>query len=116
LNLNYNFHRGVQNWSTNGWTVQEQCNLAAAVQEQFEIQVDMIMLKAKQLTNADSLVYMGGCAMNSRANKNVVKQWKYIWSLPNPGDPSSSIGAVAYHNKQRIRKQWAPVNHIAINV
>lgn len=116
LNLSYNFHRGVNNWSSANWTVQEQCDLAAAVQEQFEIQIDMIMLKARQLTNADSLVYMGGCAMNSQANKNVVKQWKYVWSLPNPGDPSSSIGAVAYHSKQRISRHWGPVKHIAINV
>jgi hypothetical protein len=36
--------------------------------------------------------------------------------LPNPGDPSSSIGAVAYHNKQRIYHQWDPVKHIAINL
>jgi len=118
LQLDYNFHRGVQNWDVGGWTVQDQCNLAAAVQERFEIQIDKVMYRAKQLTNADCLVYMGGCAMNSAANKNKVEpKFKYIWSLPNPGDPSSSIGAVAYHTRQRIwRTDWAPVKHIAINV
>ena len=118
LHLEYNFHRGVQNWDIGGWTVQDQCNLAAAVQERFEIQIARIMYRAKQLTNADCLVYMGGCAMNSAANKTIVEpKFKYIWSLPNPGDPSSSIGAVAYHTRQRIwRTDWAPVKHIAINV
>ena len=118
LHLDYNFHCGVQNWGIGGWTVEDQCNLAAAVQERFEIQVAAVMHKAKVLTNADCLVYMGGCAMNSAANKNEVEpKFKYIWSLPNPGDPSSSIGAVAYHTKQRIwRNDWAPVKHIAINV
>ena len=118
VNLKYNFHRGVQNWAIGGWTVEDQCNLAASVQEQFEIEISKVMRKARQLTNADCLVYMGGCAMNSRANKNEVEpMFKYRWSLPNPGDPSSSIGAVAYHTKHRVwRNDWAPVKHIAINV
>jgi predicted NodU family carbamoyl transferase len=98
--------------------VQDQCNLAAAVQERFEIEIAKVMLKAKQLTGADCLVYMGGCAMNSQANKHEVEpRFKYIWSLPDPGDASSSIGAVAYHTKHRIwRNDWAPVKHIAIKV
>jgi carbamoyltransferase len=115
VNLKYNFHRGVQNWAIGGWTVEDQCNLAAAVQERFEIEVSMVMRKAKQLTNADCLVYMGGCAMNSRANRNEVEPlFKYRWSLPNPGDPSSSIGAVAYHTRHRIWRDWGPVKHIEI--
>ena len=117
VNLDYNFHRGVRNWSNELMTLQEQCDLAAAVQERFEIEVAKVMYKAKDLTRADSLVYMGGCAMNSAANKNEVEpKFKYIWSFPHPGDASSSIGAVLYHTKQRIYKDWAPVKHIAIKV
>jgi predicted NodU family carbamoyl transferase len=118
VDLDYNFHRGVQNWTINEWTVQDQCNLAAAVQERFEIEVAKVMHKAKSLTSADCLVYMGGCAMNSAANhREVEPKFKYIWSLPNPGDPSSSIGAVTYHTKQRVwRDDWAPIKHIAIKV
>jgi carbamoyltransferase len=117
LELKYNFHRGVQNWGIGGWTVQDQCNLAAAVQERFEIQIASVMYKAKDLTRADCLVYMGGCAMNSAANKNEVeRKFKYRWSLPNPGDPSSAMGAVMYHTKQRVWQDWGPVKHIAINV
>jgi carbamoyltransferase len=115
--LDYNFHRGVSNWSPEPASIQEQCDIAAAVQERFEIEIYKVMYKAKTLTNADCLVYMGGCAMNSAANKRFVEpEFKYIWSLSNPGDPSSSMGAVLYHTKQRIRKDWAPVKHIAINV
>jgi len=119
LDLNTNFHRGVLHWDHNQLTtLQEQCDLAAAVQRVFEDQVRMIMLEARKLVNTDCLVYMGGCAMNSDANKRFVEPaFKYRWSLPNPGDPSSAIGAVAYHTKQRVRKtDWAPVKHIAINV
>jgi carbamoyltransferase len=118
VELAYNFHRGVGNWDIGGWTVPDQCNLAAAVQERFEIEISKVMRLAKRLTDADCLVYMGGCAMNSAANKNEVEPvFKYRWSLPNPGDPSSSIGAVLYHTKQRVwRDDWAPVKHIAINI
>jgi len=118
VELTYNFHRGVQNWAIGGWTVEDQCNLAAAVQERFEIEVAKVMRKARQLTGADCLVYMGGCAMNSQANRNEVEpMFKYRWSLAQPGDPSSSIGAVTYHTKQRVwRNDWAPVKHIAINI
>jgi carbamoyltransferase len=118
IDLEYNFHRGVGHWEDNQLdTLQAQCNLAAAVQERFEIEVSKVMRLAKTLTNSDCLVYMGGCAMNSQANKNEVEPlFKYIWSLPNPGDPSSSIGAVAYHTKQRVWDyRWDPVKHIAIN-
>jgi predicted NodU family carbamoyl transferase len=84
----------------------------------FEEQIELIMNKAKELTDSDCLVYMGGCAMNSKANKTVVKpMFKYIWSLPNPGDPSSSIGAVLYHTKQRVRDiDLGVVKHIEIRV
>jgi carbamoyltransferase len=117
VDLDYNFHRGVMNWSPDPINLQEQCDIAAAVQERFEIEVGLVMHKAKQLTNADCLVYMGGCAMNSQANKTEVEPvFKYIWSLPDPGDATSSIGAVTYHTKQRVRSDWSPVKHIAINI
>ena len=119
VDLEYNFHKGVGQWSDNDLgTLQLQCDLAAAVQERFEIEVGKVMRLAKTLTNADSLVYMGGCAMNSQANRNEVEpQFKYIWSLPNPGDASSAIGAVSYHTKQRIRKtDWETVKHIEIKI
>jgi predicted NodU family carbamoyl transferase len=117
LNLKYNLHRGVQNWPYPIETLQDQCDIAAAVQDAFEGQVRMIMMEARKLVNTDCLVYMGGCAMNSAANKKFVEPaFKYRWSLPNPGDPSSSIGAVLYHTKQRVwNYRWDPVKHIAIN-
>jgi carbamoyltransferase len=118
LNLKYNLHRGVQNWPYPIETLQDQCDIAAAVQDAFEGQVGMIMMEARKLVNTDCLVYMGGCAMNSDANNRFVEPaFKYRWSLPNPGDPSSSIGAVLYHTKQRVwNYRWDPVKHIVINI
>jgi len=118
VELTENFHRGVWSWDRNMLsTLQEQCDLAAAVQERFEIEVSKVMYEAQRLVNTDCLVYMGGCAMNGAANKQEVEpKFKYRWSLPNPGDPSSAIGAVAYHRKQRIHHDWVPVKHLAINI
>ena len=118
VDLTHNFHRGVLYWPDNQLeTLQEQCDLAAAVQERFEIEVGKVMALAKTLTKADCLVYMGGCAMNSRANRLEVEPlFKYRWSLPNPGDASSSIGAVAYHTRQRINSNMGTVKHLDIHV
>ena len=117
INAHKNMHRGINDWPHDINNLQDQCDIAAAVQEVFEEQVEYTMKKAKELTNADCLVYMGGCAMNSAANKRVVEpHFKYRWSLPQPGDPSSSIGAVLYHTKQRVWKDLGPVKHIDINV
>lgn len=115
IELNYNFHRGVQHWGYEIKNLQDQCDIAAAVQKVFEEQVHLVMLEAKRLTNATDLVYMGGCAMNSKTNQDIVEpMWKKIWSLPNPGDPSSSIGAVLYHTKQRLKWPNNTAKHIEI--
>lgn len=118
LELNYNFHKGVKDQKFYIDSIEDECNLAAAVQMVFEEQIEMIMNKAKELTGADCLVYMGGCAMNSKANKTVVEpKFKYIWSLSNPGDPSSSIGAVLYHTKQRVWDyNFGVAKHISIKI
>ena len=118
LELNYNFHKGVKDQKFYIDSIEDECNLAAAVQMVFEEQIEMIMNKAKELTGSDCLVYMGGCAMNSKANKKVVEPvFRYRWSLPNPGDPSSSVGAVLYHTKQREwQYNFGVVKHIEIRV
>jgi len=118
LEAGKNMHKGILDWPHNITNEQDRYDIAAAVQAEFESQVDSIMTKAQLLTNADCLVYMGGCAMNSRANKLIVEpKFKYIWSLPNPGDPSSSLGAVLYHTKQREWKyNFGVAKHIAISV
>lgn len=115
LDSKYNLHRGVNNWGEIA-TDQDRYNVAAAVQVVFEQQVGRIMTLAQVLTNSRNLVYMGGCAMNRRANLDVVKYWDKIWSLPNPGDASSAIGAVLYHTKQQIDWRGPLAEHITISV
>jgi carbamoyltransferase len=113
--LNTNFHRGVQGWPEI-MTTQDRYDIAAAVQQVFEEQVNMVMLTARKLTGSNALVYMGGCAMNSKYNKQLPKQWDYIWSLPNPGDASSAVGAVLYHTRHRINYKFGVAKHIDIIV
>jgi predicted NodU family carbamoyl transferase len=75
------------------------------------------MEMARRLTGSNSLVYMGGCAMNNKCNALEISKWKYVWSLPNSGDPSSSIGTVLYHTKHRqFKYNWGLVKHLEIKV
>lgn len=112
-----NMHKGIVDWPYE-ITEENKYDIAAAVQEVFTEQVDMVMKQAKDFTGADCLVYMGGCAMNNKTNQLVVEpKFNYVWSLPQPGDPSSSIGAVLYHTKQRIwDTNLGVVKHIGIRV
>lgn len=118
LQAQKNMHRGIQDWPHPITTERDQYDLAAAVQAVFERQVESVHNTAKKLTGADCLVYMGGCAMNSTANKKIVEpMWKYRWSLPQPGDPSSSIGAVLYHEKVRVWDwKFGVAKHIEVSV
>ena len=116
VELNFNFHRGVEYWDDPVTTDQDRYDIAAAVQIVFEKQVQMVMSTAHSLTKSQNLVYMGGCAMNSYTNKLFENNWNGIWSLPNPGDPSSSLGAVLYHTKQRIKWKEPLAKHIQIKV
>ena len=113
-----NLHKGVTDWPHPIDCDQDRYDIAAAVQAVFERQISLIHTQAKKLIDSDCLVYMGGCAMNSLANQKIVEpMWQYRWSLPQPGDPSSSIGAVLYHTKMRqLNKDLGVVKHIKISV
>ena len=84
------------------------------MQKVFEEQVDAVMTTAKNITGSENLVYMGGCAMNSKYNQRLNEKWQGSWSLPNPGDFSSAIGAALYHKKQKISWQRGIATHLEI--
>jgi carbamoyltransferase len=90
----YNFHRGITDWNK---PIDEQArfDIAAAVQDIYEIRLAEYMSKAKQLTGKSNLVFMGGCALNSKANTMLWRIFKDVWIMPNPGDAGSSLGAAA---------------------
>jgi carbamoyltransferase len=116
LKLTRNLHRGVLDWPYEIKDLQDQCDIAAAVQRVFEDHVTAIMREAYTDSVERNLVYMGGCAMNSKANKLIVDHWDRVWSLPNPGDPSSSIGAILYGIKKHIKWEGSTAKHIEIKL
>jgi carbamoyltransferase len=114
VRLRENLHKGVQTWVTDIKNDQDRYDLAAAVQRVFEEQVDTVMAIARNTTRSKNLVYMGGCAMNSKYNQRLADQWEGLWSLPSPGDYSSAIGAALYHRKHRIDWQRGIAKHLKV--
>jgi carbamoyltransferase len=100
--LTRNLHKGVTDWPYKIESDQDKYDIAAAVQLIFEYQADWVMLKARQLSDNKNLVYMGGCAMNSKYKKYMSMQWDNVWTLSIPGDASSSLGAALYWQGCRI--------------
>lgn len=99
----YNFHRGINNWGQK-ITDQDKFDIAAAVQKVYELRLWDFMLYAKKKTGKSNLVFMGGCALNSKANTELWSLFDNIWIMPNPGDAGSSLGAIASSTEERL--EW----------
>jgi carbamoyltransferase len=104
----YNFHKGIKDFDwghvpcfagTEGtgyvgeWFQQRKFDLAAAVQKVYELRLSEFMHMAYTITGKKNLVFMGGCALNSKANTMLWNIFKDVWIMPNPGDAGSSLGA-----------------------
>ena len=90
----YNFHKGIYDWGFE-ITEKDKFDIAAAVQVVYEQRLIDFMHMAKQITGKSNLVFMGGCALNSKANTLLWNIFKDVWIMPNPGDAGSSLGAAA---------------------
>jgi carbamoyltransferase len=69
--------------------------IAASAQYTLEQCLHHIMLRAEELDTTGNLVYMGGVALNCKANDLIGAYFQNIWIMPNPGDCGSSLGAAA---------------------
>jgi len=69
--------------------------IAASAQYTLEQCLHHIMLRAEELDTTGNLVYMGGVALNCKANDLIGAYFRNIWIMPNPGDCGSSLGAAA---------------------
>jgi carbamoyltransferase len=69
--------------------------IAASAQYTLEQCLHHIMLRAEELDKTGNLVYMGGVALNCKANDLIGAYFQNIWIMPNPGDCGSSLGAAA---------------------
>ena len=90
----YNFHTGITDWPVEA-VGQDRFDIAAAVQAVFEARLIDFMGFARTLTRKDNLVFMGGVALNSKANTMLWDMFKDVWIMPNPGDAGSALGAAA---------------------
>lgn len=100
--LKKNLHKGVRDWPE-AVTAQDHRDIAAAVQMVFEQQAEWVMDKARQLTGLDTLVYVGGCAMNGFYNQKMARNWRRIYVPKIPGDAGSSLGAALYYQQCRVK-------------
>ena len=74
---------------------QRHMNIASSVQRVFEYKILNIIKKIKKLNFSKNLVYAGGCALNSLANKRIIdsKLFNKLFIPYAPGDGGGSIGS-----------------------
>ena len=83
-----------------------QKNIASSVQKVFEHKLIEICDEIKRLNISDNLVYAGGCALNSLANKKIndLKYFKNIFIPYAPGDGGGSIGSAIFVQKKNNKE------------
>lgn len=111
----YNFHRGIIDWPYRIINDQDKFDIAAAVQKVYELRLLEFMRYAKMITGKNKLVFMGGCALNSKANTLLWDLYEDIWIMPNPGDAGSSLGAAAFAYGNHINWQTPYLGHDVLN-
>jgi carbamoyltransferase len=90
----YNFHYGITDWDE-PIGEQDRFDIAAAVQKVYESRLWDLMWRWRVQSGKSNLVFMGGCALNSKANTMLWKIFDNVWIMPNPGDAGSALGAAA---------------------
>ena len=92
----------VENLKINEKITELQKDLAASIQKIFEKKLDNIIKKIKNLNFSKNLVYAGGCALNSLANKKLYdsKLFENIFIPYAPGDGGGAIGAALVASKK----------------
>jgi carbamoyltransferase len=90
----YNFHKGIWDWGQD-ISEQDRFDIAAAAQAIYEDRLWDFMFAMRQKLPSKNLVFMGGCALNSKANTLLWELFPDVWIMPNPGDAGSALGAAA---------------------
>lgn len=86
-------------------------DIASSIQEIFEESLDIILNKCLKLNFSKNLVYAGGCALNSLANKKIFdkKYFSNVFVPYAPGDGGGSIGSSLYFLSKKSNK-FNPTN------
>lgn len=91
LTFKHNLHLGLPHPGEYG----KHFDVAASAQELTELLIRIVVHRARKLGSSNNLVYMGGVALNCKANSDLGQYFDNIWIMPNPGDAGSSLGAAA---------------------
>ncbi|NDL61121.1 carbamoyltransferase C-terminal domain-containing protein [Phytoactinopolyspora mesophila] len=89
----------------------ERADLAAAAQETFAIAVTHVARHLKHLTGADTLVFSGGCALNSHLNGHLAADAGFdkLFVAPAPHDAGTAVGAALYAWNYQLGQPRLPV-------
>lgn len=103
LNFRQNLHLGCDEYRPD----LDNFQIAASAQYTLEQCLHSVMLRAEEIGHSNNLVYMGGVALNCKANDLIGPYFQNIWIMPNPGDCGSSLGAAALAYGGRLNWQDA---------
>ena len=80
-------------------------NIAASAQKIFEKKLSEICEEIQKMNISKNLVYAGGCALNSLANKKIYETnfFKNIFIPYSPGDGGGSIGSALYVQNKKVK-------------
>lgn len=89
----------------------ERADLAAAVQEAFSCAVIHVARHLRRITEATSLVFSGGCALNSHLNGRLANEAGFdtLFIAPAPHDAGTALGAALYGWHYHMRQPRLPV-------
>ena len=103
INFRQNLHLGCDEYRLD----MTDFEIAASAQYTLEQCLHHIFARAENIGCSPNLVYMGGVALNCKANDLIGTYFKNIWIMPNPGDCGSSLGAAALSYGGRLNWQNA---------
>lgn len=103
VNFRQNLHLGCEEYRPD----LDNFQIAASAQHTLEQCLHQVMLRAEKIGLSRNLVYMGGVALNCKANDLLGPYFNNIWIMPNPGDCGSSLGAAALAYGGRLNWQDA---------
>ena len=87
---------GIETRLPNEPIIEKHKDIAAAVQEAYELTLFRLLKESKNLYDSDNLCLGGGCAYNGSANGKIIekeKLFKHLWIPPAPSDAGSAIGS-----------------------
>ena len=101
------------NIKKNGQITKYQMDLASSVQKIFEEKLMIIIKKIEKLNFSKNLVYAGGCALNSLANKKIYESqiFNRIFIPYAPGDGGGSIGSALVVAKKKYN--YKKINNLS---